>query len=92
MLWSRTISSTVIGQAVDTAVFLLIAFGGVFSNAMLWDIFESNYVFKVGVEIGFTPITYLVVRYLKRVEHSDVYDRDTDFIPFQLSTPPTPAS
>jgi uncharacterized integral membrane protein (TIGR00697 family) len=92
MLWSRTISSTVIGQAVDTAVFLLIAFGGVFSNATLWDIFESNYVFKVGVEIGFTPITYLVVRYLKRVEHSDVYDRDTDFNPFQLSTPPTPAS
>ena len=92
MLWSRTISSTVIGQAVDTAVFLLIAFGGVFSNATLWDIFESNYVFKVGVEIGFTPITYLVVRYLKRVEHSDVYDRDTDFNPFQLSPAPAAGS
>jgi uncharacterized integral membrane protein (TIGR00697 family) len=92
MLWSRTISSTVIGQAVDTAVFLLIAFGGVFSNAMLWDIFESNYVFKVGVEVAFTPITYLIVRYLKRVEHSDVYDRDTDFNPFQLSPAPAAGS
>ena len=86
MLWARTISSTLFGQGVDTAIFLLIAFGGVFTNATLWEIFKSNYVFKVGVEVAFTPITYLVVRYLKRVERSDVYDRDTDFNPFLLST------
>jgi queuosine precursor transporter len=91
MLWARTISSTLFGQGVDTAIFLLIAFGGVFTNATLWEIFKSNYVFKVGVEVAFTPITYLVVRYLKRVECSDVYDRDTDFSPFQLSTSQAPA-
>jgi uncharacterized integral membrane protein (TIGR00697 family) len=54
MLWLRTIASTVLGQAVDTAVFLLIAFGGVFTAGELWDLFESNYVFKVGVEVAFT--------------------------------------
>jgi queuosine precursor transporter len=91
MLWARTISSTLFGQGVDTAIFLLIAFGGIFTNATLWEIFKSNYVFKVGVEVAFTPITYLVVRYLKRVERSDVYDRDTDFNPFQLSTSQAPA-
>jgi queuosine precursor transporter len=91
MLWARTISSTLFGQGVDTAIFLLIAFGGVFTNATLWEIFKSNYVFKVGVEVAFTPITYLVVRYLKRVERSDVYDRDTDFNPFILTTSQAPA-
>ena len=86
MLWARTIGSTLFGEGVDTAIFLLIAFGGVFTNATLWEIFKSNYVFKVGVEVAFTPITYAVVRYLKRVERSDVYDRETDFNPFLLST------
>ena len=85
-LWVRTIGSTVVGQAVDTAVFLAIAFGGVYSSAVLWDIFESNYVFKVGVEVVFTPITYAVVTYLKRSEGMDVYDRDTDFNPFRFFT------
>ena len=66
----------------NSAVFLLIAFGGILTSATLWDVFQSNYVFKVGVEVAFTPITYLVVRYLKRVEHSDVYDAATDFNPF----------
>jgi len=83
-LWSRTITSTIFGQAIDTAIFLLIAFGGVLTTATLWDVFKSNYVFKVGVEILFTPITYLIVRYLKRVEKSDVYDTDTDFSPFAV--------
>ena len=86
LLWVRTIGSTLVGEGIDTAIFLLIAFGGVFTNATLWEIFKSNYIFKVGVEVAFTPITYWVVTYLKRVERSDVYDRDTDFNPFQLST------
>ncbi len=85
-LWSRTITSTIFGQAVDTAVFLLIAFGGVLTTATLWDVFKSNYVFKVGVEVLFTPITYLIVIYLKKAENSDVYDTDTDFSPFAVSS------
>jgi uncharacterized integral membrane protein (TIGR00697 family) len=85
-LWTRTIGSTLIGEGIDTAVFLLIAFGGLYSSATLWDIFESNYVFKVGVEVVFTPITYAVVTYLKRAERIDIYDRATDFNPFRFFT------
>lgn len=84
-LWSRTISSTVVGQAVDTAIFLAVAFLGVLSTSLLWDVFVSNYIFKVGVEVALTPLTYAVVRYLKRAEGVDVYDRTTDFNPFGLA-------
>ncbi len=84
-LWSRTIGSTLVGQLVDTSVFLLIAFYGVFDNATLWTVFVSNYVFKVGVEVAFTPITYQVVNYLKRAENTDVFDRDTNFNPLHLT-------
>lgn len=84
-LWSRTIGSTLIGQLVDTGVFLLIAFWGVLPNELLWTIFISNYVFKVGVEVLFTPITYQVVNFLKRAEREDVYDWDTNFNPLALS-------
>ena len=85
MLWGRALSSTVVGQAIDTAVFLLIAFGGILSTATLLDVFRSNYIFKIGVEILFLPLTYWIVNYLKRVENSDVYDRHTDFNPFAIS-------
>ncbi len=81
-LWVRTIGSTLFGEGVDTIVFLLVAFWGVFPNELLWAIFTSNYVFKVGVETVFTPITYQVVGFLKRAEHEDYYDRDTNFNPF----------
>ena len=82
MLWLRTIASTVVGEAVDTAVFLLVAFAGVLTSATLWDVFQSNYVFKVGVEVAFTPVTYLVVRWLKRSEGVDVYDDRLDLPAF----------
>jgi len=84
MLWLRTISSTVVGQALDTAIFLLIAFGGVLSSATLWDVFASNYVFKVGVEVALTPLTYLAVRWLKRREGVDGYDARVPLNPFGL--------
>ena len=78
----RTIGSTLIGQGLDTALFLLIAFAGVWSPALIWTVFLSNYVFKVGVEVLLTPITYAAVGFLKRSEHQDHYDRDTSFNPF----------
>ncbi len=90
-LWSRAIGSTIFGQAIDTAVFLAIAFGGVFTTATMIDIFRSNYIFKVGVELAFVPITYLIVNYLKKSEGVDAFDRHTDFNPFNLSTSNTPA-
>jgi uncharacterized integral membrane protein (TIGR00697 family) len=81
-LWARTIGSTIFGEGVDTIVFLLVAFLGVWSNELLWAVFVSNYVFKVGVEALMTPVTYLVVNRLKRIENEDYYDRETDFNPF----------
>lgn len=84
-LWSRTIGSTLVGQLVDTAVFLLIAFYGVWPNDLLWTVFVSNYVFKVGVEALFTPVTYQVVNFLKHAEREDYFDRTTDFNPFQVA-------
>jgi len=85
-LWTRTISSTVVGQAVDTALFVLVAFAGTMGSDLLWSIVVSNYVFKVGVEAVFTPITYAVVGRLKRAEESDFFDSNTNFNPFRLAT------
>ncbi len=83
-LWTRTLSSTLVGQLVDTAVFLLAAFYGAWPNDLLWTVFVSNYVFKVGVEALFTPVTYQVVGFLKRTEREDYFDRETDFNPLVL--------
>jgi len=81
-LWLRTISSTLLGEGVDTVIFLLVAFLGLLPDELLWSIFISNYAFKVGVEIIFTPITYRVVNFLKKAEAEDYFDRDTNFNPF----------
>lgn len=84
-LWARTISSTLVGEGVDTVVFVFVAFLGVLPNDLLWTIFISNYVFKVGVEVVFTPVTYQLVNLLKRAENEDYFDRDTNFNPLALS-------
>ncbi len=81
-LWTRTIGSTVTGQAVDTAVIILVAFAGTQTPSMLFRMVLSSYAIKVAVEVVATPITYLVVGWLKRAEASDVYDRRTNFSPF----------
>ena len=84
LLWLRTTASTVGGQGIDTALFLAIAFWGVLPNDLLLAVFVSNYVFKVGVEFLLTPLTYLVVGFLKRAEGVDVYDTETEMNPFRL--------
>jgi queuosine precursor transporter len=82
-LWTRTIGSTIMGQAVDTAVVILIAFWG--SPARLLAIMiASSYITKVVYETLATPLTYFVVARLKRVEGVDAFDRETDFNPFAL--------
>lgn len=83
-LWTRTVGSTLVGELADTAIFVFVAFWGVLPAGLLWATLISNYVFKVGVEVAFTPITYAVVRFLKRAESEDHYDRKTDFNPFLL--------
>ncbi|WNZ21934.1 queuosine precursor transporter [Leptolyngbya sp. NK1-12] len=84
-LWLRTIGSTLIGQVIDTALFILIAFTGVVPNSLLWTLIVSNYLFKCGVEILFTPVTYAVTGWLKQQEREDYYDRHTNFNPFRLT-------
>ncbi|MBN1298931.1 MAG: queuosine precursor transporter [Actinobacteria bacterium] len=83
-LWTRTIGSTVIGQAIDTALFVLIAFGGVYDWRLVFLILLSNYIFKVGFEILLTPATYLIVGFLKKREQTDYYDSRTNFNPFRF--------
>jgi len=83
-LWTRTLGSTVAGQAVDTVVFCLIAFAGTLPNEVLISIIASNYVFKVGIEALMTPVTYLVVSRLKKAEKLDTFDSHTNFNPFKV--------
>jgi uncharacterized integral membrane protein (TIGR00697 family) len=83
-LAARTIGSTIIGQGVDTLLFVFIAFFGLYSNSLILLIIISNYVFKVSLEIVFTPLTYKIVNSLKRAEKVDYYDYRTNFNPFKF--------
>jgi len=81
-LWMRTIGSTVLGEGVDSFVFITIAFIG--TPAFALSIIITHWVAKVLVEIIATPATYFAVGYLKKKEGVDVYDTDTNFNPFKL--------
>ena len=83
-LWTRTIGSTLVGAAVDTTIFVMIAFAGVFAGQVLWEMVYSNWVIKIGYEVIATPITYKVVNALKKREGLDIYDRKTDFNPLAM--------
>jgi uncharacterized integral membrane protein (TIGR00697 family) len=85
-LWTRTIGSTIAGEAVDSALFYPLAFygSGIIPNDKLPLVMLAQFVAKVGVEVAFTPVTYKVVGFLKRAEREDYYDRRTDFNPFTL--------
>jgi len=82
MLWTRTIGSTVFGQAVDSALFYPIAFLGIWDVRSVLTVMITNWALKVLWEIVLTPATYAVVGFLKRREGVDVFDTDTDFSPF----------
>jgi hypothetical protein len=83
-LWTRTIGSTVTGQAVDTALVIVIAFAGYTSWNTIGIMIVSSYLTKVVYETLATPLTYAVVAWLKRAEGVDAFDRETDFNPFIL--------
>jgi uncharacterized integral membrane protein (TIGR00697 family) len=87
-LWTRTIGSTIFGEAADSALFYPLAFygSGIIPDDKLPLVMLSQFLIKVGVEVVFTPITYKVVNALKRAEHEDYYDRNTDFNPFSLKS------
>jgi queuosine precursor transporter len=83
-LWTRTIGSTVIGQAVDSVLFYPLAFMGIWTANTLVSVVVFNWLFKIGIEVVLTPLTYLVINRLKRAEEEDFYDYGTNFTPFRL--------
>jgi queuosine precursor transporter len=84
-LWMRTIGSTLVGEAVDSTIFFLIAtLLGVFPAEIMVSLIVTNYILKVGIEVLFTPVTLMVVNALKKAENEDHYDYNTDFNPFRV--------
>lgn len=83
-LWVRTIGSTLVGQGADSAIFITMAFAGLVPPAALAAMIVTQWVAKTLYEAALTPLTYLAVGYLKRVERVDVYDAETDFNPFTV--------
>lgn len=84
LLWLRTIGSTIAGEGVDSLIFYPLAFLGTWETSLVIKVMATNYVLKVLWEVVATPLTYQFVKFLKRAEHEDYYDRDTDFNPFTL--------
>jgi hypothetical protein len=82
----RTISSTVVGQLADSVLFIAIAFAGLLPAAAMVQLVLCQWLFKCAYEILATPLTYMVVNFLKRAENMDHYDRDTDFSPLAVGS------
>lgn len=83
-LWTRTIGSTLIGEGLDTVIFTSIAFWGIIPAQLMLTAILTQWIFKVMYEVVATPLTYLVVGFLKRKEHLDTYDYRTNFSPILL--------
>ncbi|HEX8387501.1 MAG TPA: queuosine precursor transporter [Sphingomonas sp.] len=85
-LWTRTIGSTVVGQGVDSLLFYPLAFWGAegWTTDLVVTVLFTQWALKVGWEVLLTPVTYLVVGWLKRAEGVDVFDEGTDFTPFRV--------
>ena len=83
-LWMRTIGSTFVGQLVNTAVFYLVALSGILPANALVQAIILGWLLKTLIEVILTPVTYLVIAWVKKVEKTDFYDRETNFNPFKL--------
>ncbi len=84
-LWTRTIGSTVVGQAVDTTLVVTLTFVGTVPARTLINVILTGYCLKVGYEVIATPVTYLIINWLKRAEHADAFDRHENFNPFSFA-------
>jgi uncharacterized integral membrane protein (TIGR00697 family) len=84
-LWTRTIGSTIVGQAVDTIIVIVLTFGGTYPVHTLINIIVTGYALKVGYEILATPVTYLGINWLKQAEQADAFDRHQSFNPFSFA-------
>ncbi len=87
-LWTRTVGSTVVGQAVDSAIVMVLAFGGSLTPSLIGKLILSGYLGKVLYEVLATPLTYAIVNFLKRREQVDIFDRATSFNPFRIEAEP----
>lgn len=85
MLWTRTIGSTIVGQAVDTTLVVSLTFAGTVPLGTLGNMIVTGYLLKVGYEVLATPLTYMVIHWLKRAEGADAFDRYENFNPFSFS-------
>lgn len=83
-LWLRTIGSTIVGEGVDSVIFITAAFWGIIEPSVLATAIFSQWAFKVAYETAATPLTYLIVNRLKKAEHEDYFDNKTDFNPLTL--------
>lgn len=86
-LWTRTIGSTVFGQAIDSLLFYPIAFLGTWTTGQVLTVMVTNWAMKVAWEVILTPATYAVVGWLKRREGVEVFDEKTNFSPFATARP-----
>ena len=84
-LWMRTIGSTLVGEAVDSGLFYVLAFYAIWPTEQVIAVALAQYVLKTSWEVIMTPVTYRVVAFLKAKEHEDYYDHHTQFTPFKLS-------
>ena len=87
-LWTRTVGSTIVGQAVDTTIVIVFIFWGQ-PLGVMFQLIVSGYLFKVVYEVLATPLTYLVVNFLKRTEGVNFFDRSTNFNPFAVKATET---
>lgn len=85
-LWSRTIGSTLVGEAVDSIIFYPLAFLGIWAPEQVVSVMIANYFLKSGWEVVMTPFTYGLVGWLKKAENEDYYDTKTNFTPFSIET------
>lgn len=84
-LWTRTIGSTIVGQAVDTTLVITLTFAGIHPVRTLLNMIATGYALKVAYEVLATPLTYLVINWLKSAEHADAFDRHESFNPFSFA-------
>ncbi|MBO4310116.1 MAG: queuosine precursor transporter [Lachnospiraceae bacterium] len=78
-LWIRTILSTLVGEGFDSVIFIMISFWGTMDNSIVLQMILFQYLFKVGYEVLFTPLTYLFVNWVKKKEGIDTYDYDVKY-------------
>lgn len=84
-LWTRTIGSTLVGEFLDSLIFVTIAFFGIFPPQVIVSMIFTQWLIKSGYEILATPLTYAVVGFLKRKEGREVFDTNTNFNPFLIA-------